>query len=693
MKLSRKILMIGTKATSLAIMQALNLFVPSEFEYIDSTLFSNTSLLLDSLKQIKHRDDIYCIVLFTNDDDVEHAKHIRLTDELGRLRLLPIIVLSQHPVEYHLRQARDNIFLLSPELYLIPIHHCVTELPALLERAKPFDALAKMLNDLRPYIVWSDDDDIVSSHDNFNRFGPLQLMKELFSPPPGFLSQEYENMSSRLWFKKHLFMSPYELRSEASTVNEELFRKTIVNKRILYIDDEHRLGWSFALYSLLTENADLPHYQLFQDRANYICTSDSRFACIDSVEDALKFLDTYHDSLNGAFSQYSESEHIRTRLAEQLSAARKLNKETGDKVNNAESNATRAENALREAEEKLKTINARFKNALDDFLDASTMSIETVDIPDVLPQVKGVSEIYEQYTREANSIVKKRDDYKNCLENLEKQRAEFVRQVPALEEIEAKYSSAHKRYDESVRALSGGGLFPYDLVILDLRLDRHKDRDLMPQDISGVRVLRKIKKINPSIPVLMFTASEKAMNYQQAIDLGASGYWIKGINSLPKLKLEIINSLEKAEEARNLWMGIKRIEAKKQLMYVTENPTTRQLEKGFMADAKKAEIVALLKESYLLFIVQPTPFEQSVCNYSNFGKIALNMGMIQEERFSRIQDKRWDFWVSQKAREIDQEEIFIRQTRNKAAHKVGSGITRDDALRVFKKTLERCLKQ
>lgn len=207
-----------------------------------------------------------------------------------------------------------------------------------------------------------------------------------------------------------------------------------------------------------------------------------------------------------------------------------------------------------------------------------------------------------------------------------------------------------------------------------------------------MQVLKRIKEIDPSIPVLMFTASEKVMNYQQATDLGASGYWIKAVNSLSALKSEIIQSLEKAHEARNLWLGIRKVEAKKQLTYIRESQNSQELEKGTLSDGKKAEIIQLLKESFLLFMKELSPYEQTVYTYNHYAKIVLNMGMIQEERFSRLQDKRWDFWVNRKAREIDQEEIAIRQLRNKGAHRAGAGITYQEALGVFQKTLYRCLK-
>ena len=125
-------------------------------------------------------------------------------------------------------------------------------------------------------------------------------------------------------------------------------------------------------------------------------------------------------------------------------------------------------------------------------------------------------------------------------------------------------------------------------------------------------------------------------------------------------------------------------------MFVCENPSTRTLEKNILGVAQKNEIVMLLKESFLLLLRESLPYEESVCNYTNYSKIVLNMGIIlEEERYGRLAGDRWDQWVRQK--KIDQDESAIRQIRNKAAHQANAGISEREALEVFQRTLERCL--
>lgn len=70
----------------------------------------------------------------------------------------------------------------------------------------------------------------------------------------------------------------------------------------------------------------------------------------------------------------------------------------------------------------------------------------------------------------------------------------------------------------------------YDIIFLDLRLNKEEDRANYINDVedfTGTKILKKIKAINPGIQVIMFTASNKVWNIQKLIEIGADGYYIK----------------------------------------------------------------------------------------------------------------------------------------------------------------------
>jgi len=71
-----------------------------------------------------------------------------------------------------------------------------------------------------------------------------------------------------------------------------------------------------------------------------------------------------------------------------------------------------------------------------------------------------------------------------------------------------------------------------DIVLLDLRLNKEPGTIHDISKLSGVEVLKIIKKRHPGIPVIMITASDKFKSYQTLLDLGADGYWVKeGLDS------------------------------------------------------------------------------------------------------------------------------------------------------------------
>lgn len=71
-----------------------------------------------------------------------------------------------------------------------------------------------------------------------------------------------------------------------------------------------------------------------------------------------------------------------------------------------------------------------------------------------------------------------------------------------------------------------------NLILLDLRLFREEEYLNFPnlddiKQISGYRLLDAIKNFDPSLQVIIFTASQQAWNLKNLIDLGADGYFLK----------------------------------------------------------------------------------------------------------------------------------------------------------------------
>ena len=111
----------------------------------------------------------------------------------------------------------------------------------------------------------------------------------------------------------------------------------------------------------------------------------------------------------------------------------------------------------------------------------------------------------------------------------------------------------------------------YDLIFLDLRMNGVKEEDtLLPNEFSGMKILKAIKEQNKGNQVIMFTASNKAWNMKALLDAGADGYYIKespefvfppsySLSNAENLCNDIKYCLSVSFEQRSIWKSIKEV--------------------------------------------------------------------------------------------------------------------------------------
>lgn len=132
--------------------------------------------------------------------------------------------------------------------------------------------------------------------------------------------------------------------------------------------------------------------------------------------------------------------------------------------------------------------------------------------------------------------------------------------------------------EEDTAMLSGKGIDQYDVVICDLRLGGHREEDVNPAELSGMKVLDMIHKNNPTQHVIMFTSSNKAWNMRKAIaDYGCLGYYIKESPMYPKKPKESAASVKElkamVEMAKDQHWLVKCYRDKQNLVSQLENYT------------------------------------------------------------------------------------------------------------------------
>ncbi len=114
---------------------------------------------------------------------------------------------------------------------------------------------------------------------------------------------------------------------------------------------------------------------------------------------------------------------------------------------------------------------------------------------------------------------------------------------PALARVYARaLSAAGFRVDHELngaRALYRVLEQPFDVVVSDV---------CMPE-MSGIELLREIRKQRPQIPVVLLTAQLDAATYGQARDLGSVRYLLK-----PVRMEQLARAVQSAFELRAVWM-------------------------------------------------------------------------------------------------------------------------------------------
>lgn len=103
-----------------------------------------------------------------------------------------------------------------------------------------------------------------------------------------------------------------------------------------------------------------------------------------------------------------------------------------------------------------------------------------------------------------------------------------------------------------------------DLVILDFRLNPNDFVGSNPKDISSIRLLKKIKGLNPGIQVIIFSATNKIWNLQALQAAGADGFIFKDgsvnidqtINSLTN---QMSLSLKKSSRLKPIYKSFDKI--------------------------------------------------------------------------------------------------------------------------------------
>jgi len=600
---------------------------------------------------------------------LELFKHIRLTPSLGRVSLLPVILAVLDSPERYIRLRADNVIIFSPGCAICHLPFSLHQLREALNDLHSFDSPKEMQTSLRDFVILTAEDKIASQHAYRNRVGLPKFLIEFCDdliPDNHTIIGNYERMVlTSLWLKKMTFLQEGQpTRSSVVEITPQELVRRCQGKRFIYIDDEHQLGWSWGLYTGLFGNA--PESSIFGRQDEMIDTDG--LLCISSFQKAKEFFEKRRRQIEEGLTAWADAEEkYRLKVQEYNEAYSRL-QQARDRINESKRRKEEIKGILENCKKQLEEKEKNFKEILKDFSEYFAGIWAGELNPDA--QNKELQQRIDALHRAKEEFILALRSQQNAQKEWQDAESRFQQAEKELEEANKAFREAQSEYKEAENNLKRAQIslqntfLTYSLIFLDLRLEQPLDERREIGEISGIRLLKQIKEFDPSIPVIVFTASEKALSYEKAKALGADGYWIKGISSGSDLRKEIVECIERAE-LRQFWLQIRQLELKNEVFCLQfENG---QLSLRQMNDSERQQVLKWLKESFLLLYQKEIRGIEGVLEeYSVYDRVVLNMGLIQEVRYKGVRDESWEHLSKSWKIPLDDQEL--RKLRNDVAH-------------------------
>jgi len=586
---------------------------------------------------------------------IELLKHIRLTKELRTACLLPIILGTFLPVEYYIRKSPDNVIILSPGCRLLPVPSCLFHLPLQIELPKGFKSFESMKEAIKDFII-TDREKRISKHGYQNIVGVHRFIHDFCKEIPidsSYLKNYQRFYMKELWFKKMLFKDFFGVKtgyisSKSSNLNEK-FQEISSSKKFVFIDDKHYLGWSWGLYSGLFAEPGPP--ELFSKGKSLIEVNGGNFIVIAEYKKAEEFFSQHKHDFQNILDRWYEKEKEYKRVKQNYNSNfPKLQNE----ITNLESKLielSKQQSVLKpkiiDLEEKLRQKEELYKEKYLEL--AGELEEKLGSLPETYDDFKQNIETYiDCFKKAAEDTYHTKKAYQEnkhalneCEQNLNKASQELQEKRSLLRNLQEEYDQIKKELIDVRFQLSK--VIPYDMIFLDLRLEPAADEEAPIEQITGIRLLENIKQIDPSIPVVIFTASEKALVYKKVLQNGADEYWIKEVSDPLELKSIIINCLRKYKNRRlrEIHLRITQIEKIDQIKGLkTGIQDGRPLEPDELSDEEKAYVLDLLKEGF--FILRKESSDEEILSGDILERIISKLARVQEIRYQVIDAKKPD---------------------------------------------------
>jgi DNA-binding NarL/FixJ family response regulator len=630
---------------------------------------------------------------------VAFCQHVRLTPALGPLRWRPIVVAVQGNPDQALRANVERLFYFAPGCYATSVTQVVARL---LSGGLPSPVFADeddLRRAIRPFLLETEAARSTAAHDYRNLAGAGKLLHEfggdVLEPTEEALSTYRRLAATDLLLKARCFLSGGGADSGVDSGPAPLsdLRRDAGAHRVVFVDDEHRKGWSLALFSGLfgTRPAKI------EKHAPGVELKDDRLWCIDSPSAAEAFFKEWSGRLNETLSVWAveqfEARQDRTTALDGSARHAAVAKRVAD----AESEAARAEARVTAAADALSKSVAGLQSIaspeLEALLDCYTNS--TGEVLEALLARKGsiaqLSSALDDYQRKIAAAEQAASDREKAQADLARIRVDAASSEKRIADATEKAKRSEARLRATQESLNGLALG--SVVMLDMRLDPDGDRDRAPGETSGARVLAGIKALFPFLPVVMLTASARAESIAALRALGADGYWIKYEGGGQELA-QVLRLAFRKSAVHTIWMDLERVAVKRVLRVKSLDETGRFQPVQWTQGHRDRDITLqfLRRVCELLAEAASEPAIGRPATASLMRQTMVDLGFIQEMRYAnntkganntKVADKVW-------GQLLPSEEQKLRTRRNGVIHH-GETVTLAEGVGFLKYTVRQLL--
>ena len=475
-----------------------------DLNYIDTS----NQIFEDILNQLISSDFDYLVIYaeakakdyYRSDTfGIELIKHIRLTPELKEKRNVAIILLYWNSFEYYLSKAPDSFICFSPGITLFRL-----PLAQNIKMEQIIKVHESTRSELKNFVISTENDIAHSEHQFRNDIAIEQMSAQINQEPLNILSKN-------IWYKKLYY------RLYGNTIPEVISKRDFVNQklRILLVDDNGN-EWK-PIFSSIFYNSE-------------INISTTR-------KEALNLIEIQNKLSNELGKELFSLKKLWIANCEHYFAVITSREQNSSSIISNNLAITSVSKKLDELKEKFSKQNDSF-NALIQRLQ------ETGSIFDVLlSQEIHIDEKLKKDSRDLSESIqnvfntrKELLDCQKMLDDLETKKAYMVAQSAGLssqfEVLSKKRETIRQEIKNKIDKISQNS---FDFIALDLRIDPNLDKGRAISEVSGISLLKEIKKLTSVPPVLIFSATSQSINFLYKDFSFIKGHFIKGLSPLKVL--------------------------------------------------------------------------------------------------------------------------------------------------------------